>query len=139
MSLRTVWNGTTIALSLVLIAGCSSSMSSPERHAKHFIYTSDDGFDPNFATRKQQSVKFATPFFDQFWEEGKKDREKGLTKEDVKQRVNYFSSDEFFNSFQNISMFAGKAYDRTSRSLKWRKAMSEAASSTYLDGYEGRN
>ncbi|MBH2948373.1 Exc2 family lipoprotein [Serratia marcescens] len=34
------------------------------------INAADDGFDPNFVTRKHESVKLSIPFFKQFWEQG---------------------------------------------------------------------
>lgn len=124
---------------LFILAGCKAPTTSAERHAKHFTYAADDGFDPHFATRKHDSITLSVPFFKQFWEEGKKDREKGITQEEANKRAQYFYSDDFFTSFKNYSVFAGKEYNVTNTSLKWRKAMSEETSGAYMDGYEGRN
>ncbi|PHM50238.1 hypothetical protein Xmir_00415 [Xenorhabdus miraniensis] len=121
-----------------LMVGCSQPKSSAERNAKHFIYASNDDFDPNFQTQIYDSIQLSVPYFEQFWQLGKKDREAGVTPEDAQQRVSYFSSDEFLNSLQRKSWFAGKVYNETA-SPKWLKAMSEAISATYTDGYEGRN
>lgn len=139
MNKYATWTVAALSASLFFLSGCSAPTNSAERNAKHFIYASDEGFDPNFTTRKQQSIKLATPFFEQFWQEGKKDKDNGLTQAEANERVKYFTSDAFFNSFKNVSMFAGKAYDGTSKSLKWRKSMSESVSSAYLDGYYGRS
>ncbi|WP_283603737.1 Exc2 family lipoprotein [Serratia proteamaculans] len=68
---------------------------SAERHTKHFTYSADDGFDHNFVTRKHESVKLSIPFFKQFWEAGKKDRENGITREKANKHVQYFYSDDF--------------------------------------------
>lgn len=128
-----------LLICLFTLAGCNTPTTSAERHAKHFTYAADDGFDPNFVTRKHESVKLSVPFFKQFWEEGKKDRENKVPREEANKRVIYFSSDEFFNSFKNYSVFAGKEYNAETPSPKWRKAMSDAVSGAYMDGYEGRN
>lgn len=124
---------------LLTLAGCNAPTTSAERHAKHFTYAADDGFDPNFVTRKHESVKLSVPFFKQFWEEGKKDRENKVPREEANKRVIYFSSDEFINLIKKRTIFAGKAYNAETPSPKWRKAMSEAASGAYKDGFEGRN
>ncbi|MGN2500752.1 Exc2 family lipoprotein [Serratia nevei] len=139
MTTRPNWKAAVLITSLFTLAGCNTPSTSAERHAKHFTYASDDGFDPNFNMRKHETVKLSIPFFKQFWLEGKNDREKGISKEDANKRVIYFSSDEFFNSFKNYSVFAGKEYNAEKTSPKWRKAMSDAASGAYRDGYEGRD
>ncbi|MGW9796693.1 hypothetical protein ACUW9M_005038 [Serratia sp. 121840015-2] len=62
-----------------------------------------------------------------------------LTRKEANKRAQYFYSDDFFTSFKNYSIFAGKEYNAANTSLKWRKAMSEETSGAYMDGYEGRN
>lgn len=133
------WKAVALLTSLLTLAGCNTPTTSAERHAKHFTYAADDGFDPNFVTRKHESVKLSIPFFKQFWEQGQKDREKGITREEANKRIQYFYSDDFFNSFKNYSVFAGKDYNSEKSSPKWRKTMSEETSGAYMDGYEGRN
>ncbi|MGP2832450.1 Exc2 family lipoprotein [Serratia nevei] len=54
------------------VARCHTSTTSSERHAKHFTYVADGGFEPNFVTGKPKSVKLSILFFRQFWEEGKR-------------------------------------------------------------------
>lgn len=124
---------------LLALTGCASPTTSAERHAKKFSYASNDDFDPNFYTNIPQSIKLSVPFFKQFWLQGKQDREKGISKEEADKRINYFSSDEFINLIKKRTIFAGKAYNAETPSPKWRKAMSDAVSGAYMDGYEGRN
>lgn len=111
MTTRPVWKAAVLITSLFTLAGCNTPTTSAERHAKHFTYASDDGFDPNFATRKHDSVKLSVPFFKQFWLEGKNDRANNVSREEANKRVIYFSSDDFFDSFKNRSIFAGKEYN----------------------------
>lgn len=138
MKTHQAWKAAALVTSLLIVVGCTSSMTSAERNAKKFTYATNDDFDPNFSTNISQSIKLSTPFFKNFWQQGKQDREKGFSKEEANKRVMYFSSDEFFDSFKNRSIFAGKSYDAGAPSIKARKAMSEAVSGAYLDGYEGR-
>ncbi|MDX7990346.1 Exc2 family lipoprotein [Xenorhabdus littoralis] len=130
-----------IAITLIvssLMVGCVQPKSSAERNAKNFIYASHDDFDPNFQTHIYNSIQLSVPFFEQFWQQGKKDRDAGMTQEDAQQRVSYLNSDEFLNSIPRKSQFAGKIYNE-STTPQWTKAMSEAISTTYMDGYEGRD
>ncbi|PHM44712.1 hypothetical protein Xmau_01424 [Xenorhabdus mauleonii] len=121
-----------------LMFGCAQTNTSAERNARNFIYASYDDFDPNFNTHKYNSIQLSIPFFEQFWQLGKEDREAGITQEEAQQRLRYLTSDEFLNSIPQKSKFAGKWYNE-STTPKWVKAMSDAISTTYLDGYEGRN
>ncbi|WP_313686257.1 Exc2 family lipoprotein [Pantoea sp.] len=125
-----------IALSLVFLSSCTQSDNSAKRHAIHFVHTVDDN-DPNFRMNKADSIRLMTPFFEQFWQQGKKDREAGLTATDIQQRVNYYRSDEFIKSIHGTSQFAGKEY-KENVSPHWRENMAKAISETYMDGFEGR-
>jgi hypothetical protein len=120
------------------LTGCTP-VTSAERHARHFIYASDDGFDPNFSVRKADSTRMMVPFFTQFWLMGKSDRQAGLTAEQAAKRASELGSDEFLNAIQRQAEFAGKIYNHSaSSSLRWRKAASAAISGSYLDGYQGK-
>ncbi|PHM65521.1 hypothetical protein Xsto_01878 [Xenorhabdus stockiae] len=131
---------TTLIVSSLLMSGCAQPKTSAERNAKHFVYASNDDFDPNFRTKIYDSIELSVPFFEQFWQLGKKDREAGVSPEEAQQRVIYLKGDEFMNSIRRTSHFEGRVYESSEGpSIKWRKAMSEAISATYMDGYEGRN
>ncbi|WP_321029155.1 Exc2 family lipoprotein [Serratia marcescens] len=56
------------------ITAYSGRMQYPPRlvpnATRNTTYAADDGFDPNFFTRKHESVKLSIPFFKQFWEQG---------------------------------------------------------------------
>ncbi|MSM46451.1 Exc2 family lipoprotein, partial [Escherichia coli] len=43
---------------------------SVEQHTRHYVYASDDGFDPNFSTQKADTTRMMVPFFRQFWDMG---------------------------------------------------------------------
>lgn len=123
-----------------LFTGCSHGLTSPERHAHHFAYTADDGFDPNFGTNKTETAKLSLPFFQQFWQLGKKDKEANVSREGAIKRAEYLGSDEFLRSLgQEKEQFAGRSYIRTNAmSPKKRKALVQGITASYMDGYEGR-
>ena len=37
--------------------------TSLEQHTRHYVYASDDGFDPNFSTQKADTTRMMVPFF----------------------------------------------------------------------------
>lgn len=126
-------------ISLLLLSGCTQNQSSPQRHANHFIMaTANDSSDANFRMNKADSSRMITPFFEQFWQQGRKDRDAGVSREEVEQRLKYFHSNEFTNEIRGKSRFAGTDYNQDPPvSSRWRKEMSQAVSETYMDGYNG--
>jgi hypothetical protein len=123
----------------LLLSGCAQNQSSAQRHANHFIMaTANDSSGPNFRLNTADSARMATPFFEQFWQQGKKDRDAGLAKTDIAQRIKNFQSEAFTNEVRGKSRFAGSDYNQDgSVSSLWRKEMSAAVSASYMDGYNG--
>lgn len=121
----------------LLLTGCARPTTSAERHAREFVSQSADDFDPNFRTHIYNSVKASTPFFQQFYDMGKKDKAGGMSLAEKEQRVKYFGSDAFFNMLKPTSTYAGHNYD-IKKDEKFRNAMTQAIINTYRDGYDGR-
>lgn len=122
-----------------LMSSACTPQTSAERHARQYVYAADDGFDPNVRVIKADSIKMAVPFFKTFHDLGAKDRSSGMSVEDANKRADNFRSESFLNSIQSETIFAGTRYvDNKSWSAKQRKAMSDAISEAYIDGYEGR-
>lgn len=121
---------------MLLLGGCTSTLSSAERHAKHFVYASSDDFDPNFRTRMQEGVRLAVPLFNEIYQVGKKDKGEGMSREQAQKRANYLYSDEFLDGFKLQEIFAGKSYNKL-QTQKWRLLMSQEAAGAYMDGYDG--
>ena len=119
------------------LVGCSQHLSSAELHAKHFVYAEKSDFDPSYQTRMQESARLSVPFFDQFYQQGKKDKLAGVSREQAQQQADYFSSPAFLDAIQRESEFAGKTYSQ-SQNKKWRLLLSQEAAGAYWDGYEGR-
>lgn len=129
----------TVLSAVLILSACTQTKISAERHARHYVYTYDNNSDPNFYTKKADSVRLMTPFFQQFWNQGAKDRAAGMSQEGAQQRVNLFHNEDFLKSVQAKEQFAGKTYENISTpSPKEFSLMAETISAAYLDGYEGR-
>lgn len=66
----------------VALTACTPK-GSVEQHTRHYVYASDDGFDPNFSTQKADTTRMMVPFFRQFWDMGAKDKATGKSRSDV--------------------------------------------------------
>ena len=121
----------------IALTGCTPK-TSLERHTRHYVYASDDGFDPNFYTQKSDTIRMMVPFFRQFWDMGAKDKATGKSRSDVQQRIQQFHSQEFLNSLRGTTQFAGTDYRSKDLTPKKSRLMADTISAVYLDGYEGR-
>ncbi|MCV5208137.1 Exc2 family lipoprotein [Escherichia coli] len=121
----------------IALTGCTPK-TSLERHTRHYVYASDDGFDPNFYTQKADTIRMMVPFFRQFWDMGAKDKATGKSRSDVQQRIQQFHSQEFLNSLRGTTQFAGTDYRSKDLTPKKSRLMADTISAVYLDGYEGR-
>ena len=107
-------SGSTLYLIALLTAATVLTACTPkgsmEQHTRHYVYASDDGFDPNFSTQKADTTRMMVPFFRQFWDMGAKDKATGKSRSDVQQRIQQFHSQEFLNSLRGTTQFAGTDY-----------------------------
>lgn len=78
----------------IVLTGCTPK-TSLERHTRHYVYASDDGFDPNFYTQKADTIRMMLPFFQQFRDMGVKDKAAGVSAETAQQRIKEFHSENF--------------------------------------------
>lgn len=87
----------------IALTGCTPK-TSLERHTRHYVYASDDGFDPNFYTQKADTIRMMLPFFQQFRDMGMKDKAAGVSAETAQQRVKQFHSEKFFLTPEHNSL-----------------------------------
>ncbi|HHQ4307469.1 Exc2 family lipoprotein [Serratia sp. T13T92] len=125
-------------LAALLLCACTTSQNSVERHARHATFQlAEAHFGPDTRTDISKSTKAAIPFFEQFYQAGKKDRQDGLTREQAQQRVSGFRSPDFLpESEQKATMF-NQSYTADSPK-KQREILLENAIATYWDGYDGK-
>lgn len=135
-------SGGTLYLIALLTAATVLTACTPkgsvEQHTRHYVYASDDGFDPNFSTQKSDTTRMMVPFFRQFWNMGAKDKAAGKSRNDMQQRIQQFHSQEFLNSLQGTTQFAGTDYRSKDLTPKKYRLLADTISEVYLDGYEGR-
>lgn len=86
-----------------VVTGCTAQPTRAERHAKNFVYEASDDVDPNFRTRKYNSVQSSISFFKQFYELGKAGKSSGMNTAEAEQRIDYFNSAAFTDSFERTS------------------------------------
>ncbi|KAE9787720.1 Exc2 family lipoprotein [Escherichia coli] len=135
-------SGGTLYLIALLTAATVLTACTPkgsvEQHTRHYVYASDDGFDPNFSTQKADTTRMMVPFFQQFWNMGAKDKAAGKSRNDVQQRIQQFHRQEFLNSLRGTTQFAGTDYRSKNLTPKKSRLLADTISAVYLDGYEGR-
>ncbi|MFT2795044.1 Exc2 family lipoprotein [Serratia sp. N21D137] len=125
-------------LAALLLCACTASQSSVERHARHATYQlANAHFDPNTQTNISKSAKTAIPFFEQFYQTGKKDRQDRLTREQAQQRVNEFRNPDFLPESEQKATMYNQSYTADSPK-KQREILLENAIATYWDGYDGK-
>lgn len=107
-------SGGTLYLIALLTAATALTACTPKgsvgQHTRHYVYASDDGFDPNFYTKKADTTRMMIPFFQQFREMGVKDKAAGVSAETAQQRIKEFHSEEFLQSLRTTTTFAGRKY-----------------------------
>lgn len=132
----------TLYLTLLISAAVTLTACTPkgsvEQHTRHYVYASDDGFDPNFSTQKADTTRMMVPFFRQFWDMGAQDKAAGKSRDEVQQRIQQFHSPEFLKSLQGTTQFAGTDYRSKDPTPKKSKLLADTISAVYLDGYEDR-
>ena len=69
-----------LGCSLAALSGCTSSKSSPERHAYYFISHRSDFVGGNFATNRQENYRLNLPNFPEIYARGQQDRKSGMRK-----------------------------------------------------------
>ena len=72
-----------LGCSLAALSGCTSSKSSPERHAYYFISHRRDFVGGNFATNRQENYRLNLPNFTEIYARGQQDRKSGMSESDA--------------------------------------------------------
>jgi len=137
MSLKPLYVGVLVT-GILLLGACTHSQSSPERHAQHAVYQLAAAHS-EIDTRIQisDSTRAYVPFFDQFYQMGKAERTKGVTRQQAQQQEAYFRSPEFLPELGTKGSFYSQIYTADNPQAQ-RKILIDGAITTYWDGYEGR-
>ncbi|WP_455815197.1 Exc2 family lipoprotein [Pseudomonas graminis] len=133
---RLVTVGLTLALTGIL-SGCNNPVSSPQAHAKSYVFKAKDDFDPNFTTQVANTIKLMTPVFAQFYEQGKQDRKAGLSQHEAEKKATAMYQDQQLNNLVTNETFISHTTS-TPADKKRNKIFIREASGAYLDGFNGR-
>ncbi len=135
-------SGSKLCLIAMITATATLTACAPkgsvEQHTRHYVYASDDGFDPNFSTQKADTTRMMVPF----------SGSSGIWAQRIKRPENHgvmcsnafssFTVRNFLNSLQGTTQFAGTDYRSKDLTPKKSRLLADTISAVYLDGYEGR-
>ncbi|AXG42917.1 MULTISPECIES: Exc2 family lipoprotein [Photorhabdus] len=127
----------------LFLSSCSINLPPYEREARHYVYRSNDDFDPNFETHVNNSIKLMTPFFEQFYREGVKDRMNNISSHEFEKKINYFKSDNLIQEIGMSEIFISpkihtKEINNSQISNKKKKALINGIINSYEAGYYGK-
>lgn len=126
-----------LLVALAGVAGCQQHISSDRAHAKSYVFKAKDDFDPNFSTQISSTIAMMTPVFAQYYQQGKEDRQSGLTRAQALQKADAFKKELGGKAMESHNTFVNRTYVSTLSEKKQRLFLSEAAGA-YLDGFDGK-
>ena len=127
-----------LGCALTLLSGCTSTKSSPERHAYSFVAHRSDFVGGNFTVNRQQNYQINLPTFRDIYARGEADRKKGLSEADAR-RVADAIKQQILEGTESKHAFNGNANDRWSETMEAKDArlFGNELAGAYLDGYQG--
>lgn len=127
-----------IMLMLVgFLAACSQSTDSVTAHTKSYVFKAKNDFDPNYTTQISGTIQLMKPVFKAFHDEGIKDRQAGMTREQALLKMENFKKEKSAEKMESQQIFINSSY-ASSLSDKQRKVFISEAMGAYLDGFDGR-
>lgn len=132
-------SGSTLYLIALLTAATVLTACTPkgsmEQHTRHYVYASDDGFDPNFSTQKADTTRMMVLFFGSsgIWElKIKRQENHGVMCNNAFSSftARIFKLTPGHNSICGYRLPQQRPYPKKSRLL------ADTISAVYLDGYE---
>ncbi|QUY50567.1 Exc2 family lipoprotein [Serratia plymuthica] len=128
-------NAGALALGCLMLAACATK-SPAEKHASHYIHQISNENSPSVRTLVQDSIKASTPLFDQFYQQGKCDRNAHLPLAEAKTKADYLSSEEFKSKLELNNTVLNKTY-KIDHNQKIYTVFTKEATGAYWDGYNG--
>lgn len=113
-----------LSCALATITGCTSSKSSPERHAYAFVAHRSDFVGGNFTVNRQENYRLNLPTFTAMYARGQQDKAAGMSESDARRTEHAFT---------------GNASDKWDNAMENKDAVlfGNELSGAYLDGYLG--
>ncbi|VEA65812.1 Uncharacterised protein [Serratia plymuthica] len=107
-----------------------------EKHATHYIHQISNENNSPTRTLVHDSIKASTPTFDQFYQQGKSDRNDHLSLAEAKIKADYLSSEHFKNKLEFNNVALDKTY-KIDSNQKIHTAFTKEITDAYWDGYNG--
>ena len=127
-----------LGCSLTALSGCTSSKSSPERHAYYFVSHRNDFVGGNFATNRQENYRLNLPTFTEIYARGQQDKKSGMSESDARRTADAIRQ-QVAEGTKTQHAFTGNASDKWDNEMENKDAVlfSNELAGTYLDGYFG--
>ena len=127
-----------LGCSLTALSGCTSSKSSPERHAYYFVSHRNDFVGGNFATNRQENYRLNLPTFTEIYARGQQDKKSGMSESDARRTADAIRQ-QVAEGTKTQHAFTGNASDKWDNEMENKDAVlfGFVLAGTYLDGYFG--
>jgi hypothetical protein len=124
--------------SLAALSGCTSSKSSPERHAYYFVSHRTDFVGGNFTTNRQENYRLNLPNFTEIYALGQKDKASGMSENDARRTADSIKQ-QAAQGTKTQHSFNGNANDKWDNAMEDKDAVlfGNELAGAYLDGYLG--
>ncbi|WP_395300329.1 Exc2 family lipoprotein [Enterobacter sp. ECC-175] len=125
-------------LGIALLSGCTSSKTSPERHAYYFVSHKSSFIGGNYTSSVGQNYRLNVPQFRELYARGKSDRAAGRTAAEAGEYAQSIR-DQLKKEANTDHAYTGNANDTWSTRMEEKDAIlfGNALAATYLDGYNG--
>src|SRR5690606_33082604 len=125
-------------LGIALLSGCTSTKTSPERHAYYFVSHKSNFVGGNFTSSVPQNYRLNVPQFRELYAQGKADRSAGRTAAEASEYAQSIR-DQLRKEASTDHAFSGNASDKWTSEMEDKDAIlfGNELAATYLDGYNG--
>ncbi|WP_115656410.1 Exc2 family lipoprotein [Klebsiella variicola] len=127
-----------LSCALATITGCTSSKSSPERHAYAFVAHRSDFVGGNFTVNRQENYRLNLPTFTAMYARGQQDKAAGMSESDARHTAEAIKQLAAHGT-RTEHAFTGNASDKWDNAMENKDAVlfGNELSGAYLDGYLG--
>lgn len=111
-----------LGCSLTALSGCTSSKSSPERHAYYFVSHRNDFVGGNFATNRQENYRLNLPTFTEIYARGQQDKKSGMSESDARRTADAIRQ-QVAEGTKTQHAFTGNASDKWDNEMENKDAV----------------
>lgn len=119
------------------LVGCTQSADSVTTHTRSYVFKSKDDFSPNFTTQISNTIQLMKPVFQEYYQDGQKDRQAGMSREQALVKVDTFKKEAASKEMASQQTFVNQTTNGTLDKKRQLLFINEAMGA-YLDGFDGR-